>query len=51
MINGIFVVFHSGSNYNYHFITEELANEFEQKFECHGENTEKYKIFSVAIEK
>ena len=28
---GIPVVFHNGSTYNYHFIIEELANEFEDK--------------------
>ena len=32
------VVFHNGSNYNYHFIIRELANAFEGKFECLGEN-------------
>ena len=37
------VVFHNGSKYDYHFIIKELANEFEGKFECLGENTEKYK--------
>ena len=41
----------NGSNYDYHFITKELANEFEGQFECLSENTEKYKIFSVPIEK
>ena len=30
---------------------KELANEFEGKFECLGENTDKYKTFSVPIEK
>ena len=34
-------VFHSGSNYDYHFIIKELTNEFEEIFECLGENTEK----------
>ena len=29
---------------------KELANEFKGKFECLGENTEKYKPFSVPIE-
>ena len=36
------IVFHSGSTYAYHFIIEELAKELECKFECLGENTEKY---------
>ena len=30
---------------------KELANEFDGKFECLGENTEKYKKFSIPIEK
>ena len=49
--NEIPVVFHNGSNYDYHFIIKELENEFEEQFECIGENTEKYKTFSVPIEK
>ena len=49
--NEISVVFYNGSNYNYHFIIKELAKQFEGKFECLGENTKKYKIFSVPIEK
>ena len=51
MSNEIPVVFHNGSNYDYHFIIKELANEFERKFECLGENIEKFKTFSVPIEK
>ena len=35
----------------YHFIIKELANEFEGKFECLGENTEKYKTFSIPLAK
>ena len=45
------MVFHNGSNYDYHFIIKELANKFEKKLESLGENTEKYKKFSVSIEK
>ena len=41
----------SGSNYDYHFIIKELANMFEGKFECIGENIEKYKTFFVLIKK
>ena len=51
MPNEIPVIFHNGSNYGYHFIKKELANEFEGRFECLGENTEKYKSFSDPIEK
>ena len=43
--NEIPVVFHNGSNCVYHFIIKELANEFEGKFECLGENTESTKPF------
>ena len=49
--NEIPVVFHNSSNYDYHFIIKELANKFVGLFECLGENTEKYKTFSVPIEK
>ena len=51
MFNKFPVVFHNGSNYDYHFIIKELANEFEKQFEYLGENTEKYKTFSIPIEK
>ena len=44
------LVFHSRANYNYHFIIKELAKEFEGKFECLVENTEKCNFFSVLIE-
>ena len=40
-----------GSNYDYHFIIKELAEEFEGQFTCLGENTEKYITFSVPIDK
>ena len=45
------VSFYSGSNYDNNFIINQLANEFEQQFECVEESTEKYKTFSVPIEK
>ena len=51
MPNEISVVFHSGSNYDYHFIIKELANESEQQIESLAGNTEKYKNVSVPIEK
>ena len=44
-------VFHNGSNYDYHFIIKELAEEFKKHFTCLGENTEKYITFTVATEK
>ena len=49
--NNIPVIFHNGSKYDYHFIIKELASEFDGNFECLGENTEKYIIFSVPIKK
>ena len=42
---------HNGSNYDYHFIIKELAEEFKKQFTCLGENTEKYITFRVPIEK
>ena len=51
MSRKIFVVFHNDSNYDNHFIFKELAREFEGQLECLRENTEKYKTFSVPIEK
>ena len=47
----ISIVFHNGSNYDYHFIIKELAEEFKKQFTCLGENTEKYITFTVPIEK
>ena len=51
MPNEIPVVLHNGSNYDYHFIIKELANDFEGKLECFGKNAEKHKTFSIPIEK
>ena len=45
------IAFRVGSNYDYHFIIKELAEEFEKQFICLGENTEKYIAFTVPIEK
>ena len=43
--NEVPVVFHNSSNYDYHFLIKELANEFEGKFDCLGENTKSTKSF------
>ena len=51
MLDEIPVLYHNGSNYDYHCIIKELANEFEVKFDYLEENTKKYKTFSVPIEK
>ena len=37
--------------YGYHFIIKQLAKEFEGRFKCLGENTEKYITFSVPFKK
>ena len=47
----ITIVFLNGSNYVYHFIIKELAEEFKKQFTCLGENSEKYITFTVPIEK
>ena len=44
-------VFHNDSTYEYHFIINQLAKEFDGQLECQGENTEKYISFSVPIKK
>ena len=44
------IVFH-GSTYDYHFIINKLAKEFDSQLECLGENTEKYIAFLVPISK
>ena len=45
------VVFHNGSTYNFHFIITQLAEEFNGRFECIGENMEKYITFSLPVKK
>ena len=45
------VVFHNGSTYDYDFIIKELVKEFKGNFECLGDNTEKYNIFSSESKK
>ena len=47
----ISIVFHSGSNYDYYFIIEDLAEELKKQFTCLGVNTEKYITFTTPIEK
>ena len=49
--NKIPTVFHNGSNYDYHFIIKELAEEFKKQFTCLGEYTEKYITFTLPREK
>ena len=45
------IVFHNGSNYDYHLIIKELAEKFKKQFTCLGENTQKCITFTVSIEK
>ena len=51
VLNEIPVVFHNGSNYDYHFIIKQLVNKFVGQFQCLGKNTEKCKTFFIPIEK
>ena len=45
------VVFRNGFTHDYHFTIKQLAKEFDRRFECLGENTEKYITLSVPISK
>ena len=47
----ICIVFHNGSNYDYHFIIKQLVEEFKTQFTCLGKKTEKYITFTASIEK
>ena len=47
----ILEVFHNVSNYDYHFMSQEFVKEFEEQFECLGENTVKEIKFYVPIKK
>ena len=51
MLKKIPTVFHDGSNYDYHFIIKELAEEFKKQFTCLGQNTENNITFTVPIKK
>ena len=46
-----YLIFHNGSNHDYHFIMKEFAEEFKKQFTSLGENTAKYITFTVPIEK
>ena len=41
------IVFHNGSTYDYHYIINQPAKEFDGQLECLGKNTEKYYFFST----
>ena len=48
----ISVISYHGSNYDYHFIINELAKEFKgQHFNCLGEKTEKYRTIKATLKK
>ena len=42
VLNEISVVFHNGSNYDYHIFKKELASKFGRQFACLVENTDMY---------
>ena len=43
------VVFHNSCPYDYHFITNNLAREFDGQLKCLGEKSEKHITFLVPI--
>ena len=43
------VVIHNGSNYEFHLIIKELAEEFRTEIQCIPKDKEKYKSFSIPI--
>ena len=45
------IIFHDGSNYDYHFVIKEIVQEFDGQFNCLGKNTEKYINFSIPTKK
>ena len=47
----IYIGFHNGSNYDYHFIIKELAGELEKQFNFLGENIKKYITFTVLMQR
>ena len=47
----ILIVFRNGSNYGYHFIIKQLAEEFKKQSTSLGKNTEKYISITAPIEK
>ena len=47
MSKNIPILFHNESNYDYHFIIKELAEEFKKQITCLGENNEKYITFTA----
>ena len=51
IVKEIPVLFHNGSEYDYHFIIKYLAREFKGNSECLGENTETYISFTVSFKK
>ena len=51
ILREITIIFQNRSNFDYHFIINGLAEEFDGHFVCLGENTEICITFSVLIEK
>ena len=51
MLKKIPIAFHDASNYDYHVIIKELAEEFKKQFTCLGGNNEKCITITIPIEK
>ena len=47
VLKNIPVVFHNGSNYDFHLVIKQLAKDFHGSFNCLSGNTEKYITFSI----
>lgn len=45
------VDFHNGSNHDSHFMIKKLTKTFKEQFEFQRENTDKYMIFSLPMQK
>ena len=45
------MVFHNGSNYDYHFVIRESVKKFEKQFPRLGENTQKWDFYSSNIKR
>ena len=45
MLKKIPITFHSGSNYDYHFIIKGPTEEFKKQFPCLGENLKIHNLY------
>ena len=44
------IIIHNAPNYDYHFLINEIVEEFKKKFTCLGEITWRIQNFSISIE-